>query len=96
MPIVQFRKRPVVVDTILWDGTPEAAAELVAWCGWLNDNPAQSPRFLSIEGGGLAQVWNDQERCWIDVHVGHRVARGALGEFYPISPEAIDATFEPA
>lgn len=96
MPVVQYRKRPVVVDTILWDGTPEAAAELTAWCGHLNDNPAQSPRFLSAPGVSHAQVWNEQERCWIDVPVGHLVVRGLLGEFYPLSPDALAQTYEPA
>lgn len=42
------------------------------------------------------QVWNDQEQTWFSVPDGHTVIRGALGEYYPVSPEALARTYGPA
>lgn len=42
------------------------------------------------------QVWNDQEQTWFSVPEGHTVIRGALCEYYPVSPEALARTYGPA
>jgi hypothetical protein len=95
--IERFRKRPIVVETILWDGTPERAEEIRNWIG---DGLEGESLFLAPEEmSGVnehARVWNDQEHCWIPVPLGHRVVKGALGELYPISPAALVETFESA
>lgn len=92
--IETFRKKPVTVETVLWDGTRETIAFLVKWAGNLRDNPEQSPRFI-VDADMNGCVYNDQERCWVNVPLGHRVVKGRLGEFYPISPEAVAETYEP-
>jgi hypothetical protein len=82
--IEKRRKRPLVIEMLLWDGSNFAQVD--DFTG--NDSNA------SRDGDGL-EVWNDQERDWITVPLGHYVAKGALGEYYPVSPEAYAKTFEP-
>jgi len=81
--IIRFRKKPLTVETLEWTG--ENYRSLSAFTG-------QQVRRAAM--GGL-EVWNEEERDWIACPIGHRVVRGALGEFYPISPEAVARTYEP-
>lgn len=93
--IQTFRKRPLTVETMLWDGTPERAQQIKTWVGLALSN---EPGFLDVhELAGVnhnARLWNSQERCWLPVPVGHRVVKGALGEFHPIGPAAVAETYE--
>jgi hypothetical protein len=83
--IRRYRKRPVEVETLEWTGANLEAIR--AFAG--NEN-------LSRPGGaGDLSVWNEQEYDWITVPFGHSIVKGKLGELYPISPEAIAATYEP-
>lgn len=95
LPVEVFRKKPVEVETILWDGTPERAEEIRAWT---SESHHGAPMFLLPEDvqddWDEARVFNDQEGCWIPCPVGHRVVKGRLGEFYPISPAAVAETYE--
>lgn len=93
-PVEQFRRRPTTVDTILWDGTPERARHIKAWTGRRADGVRRF--LLPSDSAGQweqAHVWNEQERDWFPVPVGHRIVRGRLGEFYAVSPDAIQATY---
>lgn len=85
MPEIERRRRkPLVIEVLLWNGT----------------NGEQVDDFTGGRIGfgradGQIEVWNDQEKAWIVVPLGHYVANGALGEFYPVSPEAYEKTLEP-
>jgi hypothetical protein len=88
--VTRWRRRPVVVEMLEWTG--ENAEAMRQFCG----RGAEGWRFEPPAGAGRAAVWNDQEHAWIPLGIGHRVVRGALGEVYPVSPEAVAATYEPA
>lgn len=83
--VKRYRKRPIEIDTLEWTGTNLDAVRAFA-----GDASVACPA-----AGDLA-VWNEQEQAWIAVPLGHSVARGLLGELYPVSPAAIAATYEPA
>lgn len=96
MPAVTMRrKRPVTVRTLLWTGLNEG--QVREFCGLFSGGSA--PLFAEPDPAdgvyASARVWNSEERCWINVPVGHHVVAGPLGEFYPISPEALKETYEP-
>jgi hypothetical protein len=93
MTVETYRKRPVTVETMLWDGTRERLAELERWAGNLRDDPTASPRFI-VDADMNGAIYNDQEHCWINCPIGHRVVKGSLGEFHPVSPEAVAKTYE--
>ena len=92
MTIDRFRKKPIVVDTILWDGTLDRLADIVNWVGHA-PTPCGAPPVLYNEQAGL-RIWNAEENQYIDVPQNHRVVKGARGEYYPISPEAVAETYE--
>lgn len=85
MPAVTTRrKKPVEVRTLEWDGSN--LEELRTFCGGAFEPPTP---------GYGAQLWNAEEECWINLPVGHHAVRGPLGEFYPLSPAALELTYEP-
>lgn len=84
--IERLRKLPLVVEMLLWDGSNYEQVREFAGPG----------RKADLDHRGCLAVWNDQEHDWLGVPPGHYVAKGALGELYPVSPEAREATFEPA
>lgn len=88
-PIERFRKLPLEVETVLWDGNPERASFLQHWTGQCPDGSERFRRF-----GEVWSVWADEERTYIQCPVGHRVVRTWQGTFYPISPESVAATYE--
>lgn len=90
MPAVTTRrKKPVEVRTLEWTGSN--LDEMREFCGHLGTDWM----FTQDEGNPVARVWNSQEHCDINVPVGHHVVRGPLGEFYPLSPAALELTYEP-
>lgn len=87
------QKRPIHVRTLLWTGhNPE---QVIEFCGTIAaDNTA--PVFVPPGPDGwpsVARVFNSEECSQIDVPIGHHLAKGPLGEVYPISPAALEATY---
>jgi hypothetical protein len=82
-----------------WDGTEEAWHHIAAWVGHGLAQPMLKLNGARPPYGTWQQqiaVWNTEENGWINCPVGHRIAKGRLGEFYPISPAALEAGFVPA
>jgi hypothetical protein len=86
--IEKLTKKRVEVETMLWDGTDEAAAAIVEWMGWI-DTADPSPAFLPrSETSGRALIWVAHNMSWSPLPIGYRVARELDGSgFYPLSPE---------
>jgi hypothetical protein len=84
------RKKPVEIEMMPWSGNVEDLRDVQDWVGGLLSRVVGT----DLPGDHKLQVWNAQESCWLDVPIGHHIARGALGEYYPVSPEAIKKTFE--
>lgn len=90
-----FRKKPVVIEAIQWDGSIESAQDVIRWSGnrigYRSEsigNPDESKRsktvwlvVYTIEGNMQAQP-ND----WI--------IKGIKGELYPCKPDIFEATYE--
>lgn len=95
-PVETYRKRPLTIETMLWDGTPQCAAQIRAWAGPRADGDGEQffAAYELPDAPEHAQVWNAEEGCWIACPIGHRVALGAMGELYPVSPAAVAATYE--
>ena len=87
--IERRRKKPLVVDVLLWDGTNYGQVRDFA-----GGDPEGGRNAMLLQSRELA-VWNNQEQAWFDIPVGHYVVRGALGELYGLSPEAYATTYEP-
>ena len=90
----KFRKKPVVIEAWLFDGTASACAEVVTWLpkkaeyhhalmdGVLVAHPQPFLRIPTLEGVMIASP-------------GDYIIKGVAGEFYPCKPDIFEATYEP-
>ena len=85
----KYRKKPVTIDAIQWDGSAESATPIIDW---------------AISGGARVQ-WSTEtpQRLQIEtlegtmsVDPGEFIIKGVKGEFYPCKPEIFAATYESA
>lgn len=88
---IRYRKKPVTVDTMAWDGTAGCLEDLWAFTGGA-DQYGRAALEWDLDKG--LRVWNSQEGDWIACPQGHSVVRGRLGEYYPVSPQAITETYD--
>jgi hypothetical protein len=95
--IEKLRKKPVEVETMLWDGTEATAAAIKEWVGEPN-NVGEAGFLLPHEMSGVhehARLWVAHNKDWTWLPVGYRVARELDGSgFYPLSPEGAAAGYE--
>lgn len=79
--MVKYRKKPVVIDAILWTG--DNGGELRAFVGSsLSWNPLKCEAFIETSEG----IMKASEGDWI--------IKGVKGEFYLCKPDIFDATYE--
>lgn len=87
MIMAKYRKKPVVIEAVLWDGKANTANEFIGesynkywWYASTDD-----PRIVipTLEGNHIGQV-------------GDYIIKGVKGEFYPCKPDIFAATYEPA
>jgi hypothetical protein len=86
----KFRKKPVVIEAIQWDGTELMAMDIIKWMGKggyrrpdykLELNPELV--IPTLEGEMVASS-------------GDWIIKGIAGEFYPCKDEIFKRTYEPA
>lgn len=96
MSTKQYRKKPVVIEAMRWDGTAEAATPIIDW--------------VLSNGGTISYVCGDDDRCdgiaenhslAIDTLEGRMLAspgdfiiRGVANEFYFCKPDIFEQTYE--
>jgi hypothetical protein len=83
---MRYRKKPVVIDAVQWDGTAEGAIPIIDWI---------------LRCDATARYDDDPAAIYIDTlegtmraDIGDWVIRGVGGEFYPCKPDIFDATYE--
>jgi len=81
--IKQYRKKPIVIEAVKFDGTLEVSQYIAKWMGkpfeWTGN-----PEHLTIptlEGEMTASR-------------GDFIIKGIQGEFYPCKPDIFEATYE--
>lgn len=82
MPL--FRKRPVVIEAVLWDGKLTTVEPLLT---------ASSAPAVEQELGDPALFITTLEGI-MRAEVGDWIIRGVKGELYPCKPDIFDATYE--
>jgi len=86
-----FRKKPVPIAAMQFDGTQESVNQVLAWIGSNGgearraggESPFYAILIKTLEGTMTATL-NDWIIC------------GVKGEFYPCKPDIFEATYEPA
>jgi hypothetical protein len=85
--IQKFRKLPVVIEAVKWNGDAELANSFIGedfGKDWQYENAnSQNLVIPTLEGEMLCKV-------------GDYIIKGVSGEFYPVKPEIFEKTYEPA
>ena len=87
----KFRKKPVVIEAVQWDGTDEAFEQVKQLAGstfvdrhrHVDDlgNRYQTLNIPTLEGD-------------MDANIGDWIIRGVKGEVYPCKPDIFEQTYE--
>lgn len=89
---MKFRKKPVVIEAMKFDGTKETFDAI--W-DWMKGDDSDSPMLghdgptESPTGFGIKTLEGTM-RC----KIGDWVVKGVKGEFYPCKPDIFEATYE--
>ena len=77
----KFRKKPVVIEAMLYDPNTLVVDEFLAWleCQWRQDSDGIA--IITLEGEMKANQ-------------GDWIIKGIAGEFYPCKPDIFEATYE--
>lgn len=81
----QYRKRPVVVEAMIWEGTPSKEA----FADWRDSKDPQPE--LRFHGGTL--IIHTLEG-FMEAYPGDYVVCGTKGEFYPVKPDIFAEIYE--
>ena len=79
--MAKFRKKPVVIEAVQWDGTTEGAAGVIDFSLGVCIFSKGHMAINTLEG-------------LMTVSPGDWVIRGVKNEFYPCKPDIFEATYE--
>jgi len=79
----QYRKKPVVIEAMRWDGN-ESAMAIEKWSGHVVSRGEDFPDLMSVE-----TLEGDMNAA-----PGDYIIKGVQGEFYPCKPDIFEATYE--
>lgn len=88
-----YRKRPVVIAAMQFDGSAESAGAIIGWAGEAPvENETSHVFFNEIAKTLVIPTLEGDHRAG----AGDWIIRGVQGEFYPCKPDIFEATYEPA
>jgi hypothetical protein len=81
---MKYRKKPVVIEAIQYNGTTDSRSEICAFMGLerITFSDTQGVFIPTLEGVMTASI-------------GDWIIKGVKGEFYPCKPDIFAATYEP-
>lgn len=87
----QYRKRPVVIEAMHYDGTPESNRAIIDWT-----RHSTTRALMGKDADDNPRLVVDTLEGTMAVKPGDYVIRGVQGEHYPCKPDVFEATYEPA
>ncbi len=87
--IKKFRKKPVVIEAVFFNGTSESIEEISQWMG--------------EQYAGSACDSENPNRSYLHIHTlegrmtaspGDMIIKGVNGEFYPCKPDIFQKTYD--
>ena len=82
----QYKKKPVVIDAIQWDGTEDLALEIAAIGGFEG--------MLDYKTGAFGGLYIETLEGRMQVSPNDYVIKGVKGEFYPCKPDIFEMTYD--
>jgi len=86
----EYRKKPVVIEAMQFDGTKESANRILAWIGSADKVVARRARANKPEAGLVIGTLEGEMMA----NPGDYVIRGVQAEFYPCKPDTFAATYD--
>lgn len=88
---MKFRKKPVVVEAVRWNGTPKAfhAIQELSLAGNVPIRELMAPTGLLVEALVIGMLEGDMR-----AELGDWVIRGVRNEVYPCKPDIFEETYE--
>lgn len=84
-----YRKKPVVIQAMKFDGTVDSANRLLGWIGANGAEAKRAHRSKPEAGIVIPTLEGD-----MTASPGDFVIKGVQGEFYPCKPDIFAATYE--
>ncbi len=84
---MKFRKKPVVIEAMQFDGSHKSADEIIGW------SVGSALKCFEPEGL-LSHMIIDTLEGRMTAVCGDWIIRGVKGEFYPCKPDIFEATYE--
>ncbi len=88
-----FRKKPVSIDAIQWDGTEESTAAVLSFIGNRVDSTSDSFKVYA-ESCAMTGMPIDTLEGVMRAQPGDYIIRGVNGEFYPCKPDIFGKTYD--
>jgi hypothetical protein len=89
---MKFRKKPVVIEAIQWDGSWDGKESIEAhWPTLQTSHLTSHPPSKTIRDWGIRTLEGHHM-----VSVGDWIIQGVKGEFYPCKPDIFEMTYEVA
>ena len=82
----QYRKKPVVIDAIQWDGTEDMAIEI--------SSHDDFEGMLDFKTGNFDGFYIETLEGRMKVSKGDYVIKGLFGEFYPCKPDIFELSYD--
>ena len=82
--MAKYRKKPVIVEAVQYDGTRESLLKIAQL--------QQAPSWLKVDGDDLLIPTLEGV---MRAKVGDYVIKGVKGELYPCKPDIFEQTYEP-
>lgn len=90
MAAQRFRKKPVEIEAMQFDGTVESANRILGWIGGHGAEAHRARGGDPTAGIVIKTLESDMRATPSDY-----VIRGVQGEFYPCKPDIFAATYDP-
>lgn len=90
-----WRKKPVVIAAMQWDGTKERLAAILTWADLNPDEAGDTAVVGWLENGEYQLVVTTLEGS-MRPNVGDWLIKGVAGEFYFCAASIFDATYDAA
>lgn len=96
----RYRKKPVEIEAMQWDGTANGATRIIDWIlghGSTATYTCSNPDRCAEHDGDTPHAISIRTlEGTMRADLGDYVIRGLRGEFYPCKPDIFAATYEPA
>lgn len=89
---MKFRKKPVVIEAMQWDGSSKKGLKLLRWMRKANEGKTWREFDCDCTAYGIHIRTLEGE---VHAKVGDWIIKGVKGEFYPCKPDIFEMTYEP-